>query len=127
MNGAALEGLVFQQLRAWIDYSGGADKLHFWRTKSGVEVDFVVYGPETFCAIEVKNSDKVHGKDLSGLKAFLEDYPESRGLLLYRGREVLRIGGIDCLPCDSFLRRLTPHVPLHGGEKPKRAAFPANG
>jgi predicted AAA+ superfamily ATPase len=112
MNGAALEGLVFQHLRAWIDYSGGEDKLHFWRTKSGVEVDFVVYGPETFCAIEVKNSNKIHSKDLSGLRAFRQDYPESLPLLLYRGKDVVRVDDIWCLPGELFLRRLKPHSPL---------------
>ena len=112
MSGGALEGLVFQHLRAWIDYSGGTDRLHFWRTKSGVEVDFVVYGPETFCAIEVKNSDKVHRSDLSGLRAFRQDYPESQAFLLYRGKDILRIEEIWCLPCEDFLRRLKPLCPL---------------
>lgn len=112
MNGGALEGLVFQHLRAWIDYSGGEDKLHFWRTKSGVEVDFVVYGPKTFCAIEVKNSEKVHPVDLSGLRAFRQDYPESQTFLLYRGKDVVRLEDIWCLPCELFLQRLKPLCPL---------------
>jgi predicted AAA+ superfamily ATPase len=113
MNGAALEGLVFQHLRAWTDYSGGVDRLHFWRTKSGVEVDFVVYGPETFCAIEVKNSDKVHHTDLSGLRAFRQDYPESQAFLLYRGKDIVRLDDIWCLPCELFLQRLKPLSPLY--------------
>jgi predicted AAA+ superfamily ATPase len=57
INGAALEGLVAQHLRAWIDYSDNKNKLFFWRTKSGTEVDFIVYGNE-FTAIEVKHSNK---------------------------------------------------------------------
>ena len=108
IDGAALEGLVFQHLRAWIDYSGGVDKLYFWRTKSGVEVDFVIYGSNTFCAVEVKNSRKIYKKDLSALKSFLEDYPESQCILLYRGNESLKIDGIKCLPCDIFLGDLIP-------------------
>lgn len=36
----APEGLVAQQLRAWIDYGGSDVRLHFWRTKAGVE-DFL--------------------------------------------------------------------------------------
>ncbi|MFV9646280.1 MAG: DUF4143 domain-containing protein, partial [Desulfobacterales bacterium] len=51
IDGPALEGLVVQHLRAWISYRGGSDKLYFWRTKSGVEVDLVVYGPDTFCGL----------------------------------------------------------------------------
>jgi len=112
IDGAALEGLVFQHLRAWIDYSEASDQLFFWRTKSGVEVDFVVYGAETFCAIEVKNNAKVNRKDLSGLKAFHKDYPQSQAVLLYRGTEVLRIDNIWCIPCGAFLEGLKPRQPI---------------
>ena len=112
LNGGALEGLVFQHLRSWIDYSGGADRLYFWRTKSGVEVDFVAYGPQIFCAIEVKNSNRVHHADLSGLLAFRQDYPESQTFLLYRGKEIVRLEDVWCLPCEHFLKRLKPLCPL---------------
>jgi len=108
IGGAALEGLVAQHLRAWIDYSGRPMTLAFWRTKSGNEVDFVLYGTTGFWAIEVKSSGRVRPKDLAGLRAFQEDYPQARGLLLYGGRERLRISGIQCMPVDDFLRGLVP-------------------
>ena len=44
IQGSALEGMVAQHLRAWIDYSPDNFTLYFWRTRGGVEVDFVVYG-----------------------------------------------------------------------------------
>jgi predicted AAA+ superfamily ATPase len=110
--GAALEGLVAQHLRAWIDYSGGDTELSFWRTKSGNEVDFIVYGRESFCAIEVKHTASVRPADLRGLRAFQEDYPEAALRLLYRGRETLDLRGIRCIPCEDFLRALVPGSPL---------------
>jgi predicted AAA+ superfamily ATPase len=106
--GAALEGLVAQHLRAWIDYSGGDATVSYWRTKSGTEVDFVVYGRVGFWAIEVKHATAVRAADLRALKAFREDYPEAILRLLYRGRERLEIDGILCLPCDEFLRGIVP-------------------
>jgi len=108
--GAALEGLLAQHLRAWIAYGRGDVELYFWRTKSGSEVDFVLYGPATFLAIEVKGSRSVHSKDVRSLKAFLEDYPQARALLLYGGPDRLRISGITCLPYGEFLRGLVPNV-----------------
>ncbi len=108
IDGAALEGLVVQHLRAWISYRGGSDKLYFWRTKSGVEVDLVVYGPDTFCAYEVKNTDKIHSKMLKGLINFKHDYPEAKAYFLYRGRESLMIKDIHCIPCEEFLLQLKP-------------------
>ena len=106
--GAALEGLVAQHLRAWIDYTNPNFSLYFWRTKSGAEVDFVVYGPGGFWAIEVKHSRSVRSKDLRPLKSFKQDYPEAKARFLYRGDEQLEIDGIRCMKCDDFLSELVP-------------------
>ncbi len=108
ISGAALEGLVAQQLRAWIAYGRTDRQLSFWRTESGVEVDFIVYGPDAFLAVEVKSSRRVASKDVRPLKAFLEDYPQAQACLLYGGRERLRLDGIRCIPCGEFLSRLKP-------------------
>lgn len=109
IDGAALEGLVAQHLRAWCDYSDGDHRLSYWQTRSKLEVDFVVYGESDFHALEVKNTAQVRPEDLRGLKSFGEDYPDSRRWLLYRGRERLMLDGILCLPCDEFLLHLTPN------------------
>lgn len=112
IDGAALEGLVAQHLRAWIDYTNLGDRLHFWRTPAGTEVDFVVYGPSGFWAIEVKNTDRIRPADLRGLRAFASDYPEAQTALAYRGRERLVRDGIQCLPIAELLTALTPGKPL---------------
>jgi len=106
MNGAGLEGLVAQHLLAWIDYSNQNDSLSFWRTRSGVEVDFVIYGSKHFYAIEVKNSSYVDSQDLKSLEAFLVDYPMAKAFLLYRGNEKLKIKNVHCIPCEEFLKKL---------------------
>ena len=108
IEGAALEGMVAQHLRAWIAYSGGALDLFYWRTRAGAEVDFVVYGKTDFFAVEVKHSDRVRSNDLKGLRAFVAEYPECRPLLLYRGTDRLEIDGIRCWPVEDFLVRLRP-------------------
>lgn len=108
IDGAALEGLVAQHLRAWADYSDGDNRLYYWQTRSKVEVDFVEYGSGGLHAIEVKNSASIRPQDLRGLRSFGEDYPESRRVLLYRGEERLMKEGILCMSCDEFLRGLRP-------------------
>ena len=107
LAGPALEGLIAQHLRAWAAYTGRRDSLGFWRTRSGSEVDFVLYGESGFFALEVKRSSVVHPRDLSGLKAFAADYPEATPVLLYGGRRTL-VNGVLCLPSDRFLRALVP-------------------
>ncbi len=106
--GAALEGLVAQHLRAWAAYSDAGFDLHTWRTRGGLEVDFVLYGPHGFGVAEVKNTPTIRPADLRGLTAFGEDYPETRRLLLYRRERRLRRRGILCVPVDRFLTDLVP-------------------
>jgi len=108
MEGQALEGLVAQHLRGWLAYSQEKSDLYFWRTRSGVEVDFVVYAPSGLWALEVKNTATIRPADLRGLKSFRDEYPESRAILLYRGRERLLREEILCLPCSDFLTHLLP-------------------
>jgi predicted AAA+ superfamily ATPase len=112
IDGAALEGMVAQHLRAWIAYGDDRANLFFWRTKSGNEVDFVVYGPDVFCAIEVKNTAKLRPQALSGIISFKEDYPEADTCLLYRGKERVRIKNTLCIPCEQFLLSLMPNAPI---------------
>lgn len=111
-EGPALEGLVAQHLKAWVDAQSTPHQLHFWRTASKVEVDFVVSGPSSFFAIEVKNGASVHPSDLRGLETFKEDYPESKPILLYRGKYRLKEKGILCIPVEEYLREINPGSPL---------------
>lgn len=102
-SGAALEGLVAQHCRAWIDYHHPGSQLYYWRTSAGSEIDFVVYGKDMFRAIEVKNTSTLHPQDLRSLKAFGEDYPEAKRFLVYRGKERLVRDGISIEPVTEFL------------------------
>lgn len=108
IEGAALEGLVFQHLRAWCDYSGFEKSLYYWRTAIGEEVDFVIYTPDDFVAIEVKHSNRVTRNDLSALKLFKRDYPEAKCVLLYRGEERRLVDDVLITGVEQFLRELVP-------------------
>lgn len=109
IEGAALEGLVAQHLRAWNDYGGAEHTISYWRTRSGVEVDFIVYGPNGFWAIEVKNSKRLSPSDTKALETFLIDYPMAKAILLYRGTERINHKNVLCMPCDDFLLQLEPN------------------
>lgn len=109
INGPGLEGLVAQHLRAWNDYQGSPNKIFYWRTRYGLEVDFIIYGKTGLYAIEVKNSSQIHNHDLNGLQAFCADYPQAIPLILYRGKDRLLKNKILCMPVETFLKELTPH------------------
>lgn len=118
IEGAALEGLVAQHLRAWIAYSGTEAELYYWRTRSGVEVDFVVYGARGFWAIEVKNAARPRSADVRALREFATDYPECRPVLLHRGTDSLEVAGIPCVPVEKFLPSIRPDRDLLDGILP---------
>jgi len=109
IGGIALEGLVAQHLRAWCDYGVKKYTLNFWRTRAGLEVDFIVYGEDAFWAIEVKNTQRIQPSDLKSLEAFLEDYPMAKAILLYRGSERIQYKNVLCIPCEEFLLQLKPN------------------
>ena len=106
IDGMALEGLVAQHLRALCQLRADGTSLSFWRTRAGLEVDFVLYGPDVFMAVEVKRSARVHRRDLSALRAFREDYPEATCCLVSFAPEALVIDGIRCEPLEPWLRAL---------------------
>jgi hypothetical protein len=89
LNGFALEGPVAQHLRAWCDHTRTPHQLHYWHTRTGLEVGFILYGESGLFAVEVKNSNRVRPEDSKGLRAFAQDYPQSRNYFLYRGGERL--------------------------------------
>ena len=104
IEGQALEGLVYQHLLGWQSQGETHPNLFFWRTKSGLEVDFVIYGEDTFYAIEVKNADKIRPQDLRGLSEFKKDYPNCKCLLVYRGKDSFVKKEVSCIPAETFLK-----------------------
>ena len=105
-EGPALETLVLQNLMAVNDGLGRGYKIHYWRTPTGTEVDFVLYGNRGLWAFEVERGQRVAASDTSGLKAFHADYPVARTMLLYGGERRLTVDGVDVRPVGDFLRQL---------------------
>ena len=104
IDGAALETIVLQELRAWISYNHLDLSIYYWRTTNGQEVDFVLYGAEGLIALEVKRSNRFDRKDLKGLKAFKSDYPSARCILLYGGKENLYYDDLEIIPMEKIIR-----------------------
>lgn len=108
INGAALEGLFLQECMAINAYFKKAYEIYFWRTKSKLEVDFVLYGPNGLIAFEIKATEKIRTKDLNGLNAFKEDYPVARCFLLYMGKRAMQMENeITVLPIQQALQTLS--------------------
>jgi predicted AAA+ superfamily ATPase len=82
-----IESLVMQELVATNSYYEMGFDLYYWRTRSGVEVDFVLYGGKGFVAIEVKSKKQIFEKDLRNLQEFAKDYPQAKLIVVYQGEK----------------------------------------
>jgi len=70
--GKAFEHFILMEMVAHSSYSELEYEIDFWRTKSGMEVDFILGKGEV--AVEIKGSSRVDNRDLKSLSAFIEEY-----------------------------------------------------
>jgi predicted AAA+ superfamily ATPase len=105
-DGAGLETLFLQSLSAINDYYNFGYKIHFWRTQTGDEIDFVIYGARGFHAFEIKRSSSITSKSLKGLKMFGQDYPEAKLYIVFFGKQKEYHGDITAVPFEEMLKEL---------------------
>ncbi len=103
IDGAALETLFLQSLTALNDYLRLDYKIYFWRTSTGIEVDFVVYGPRGIIAFEIKRSSHITSKHLKSLREFGKDYPEAKLYILFLGKYTEYHDPVTALPLQEAL------------------------
>jgi predicted AAA+ superfamily ATPase len=106
IDGPAWETLVLSNLRAINDSLELGYQISTWRTASGAEVDFVLYGERGLLAFEIKRNARLRDEDLSGLRAFAADYPMAKTYLLHPGAERRHQSGVEILPMEEALRGL---------------------
>lgn len=106
IRGPALETLFLQQVRALNDARALGYTIHFWRTASGDEVDFVLYGERGLRAFEIKSSGTVRRDDVGSLVRFGEDYPEAKLQLLHLGTRRWHDRGVEVVPFGRCLEEL---------------------
>ncbi len=102
--GKALEHFILMELRAYSAYKELDYPIQYWRTKSGLEVDFVLGAGEV--AIEVKGTSRVDTRDLRSLSRFVDEYSPRRAIVVCneprsRVRDDIRI-----MPWVRFLQEL---------------------
>ncbi len=107
--GHAFEHYVFMELLAYQKYHDLTSPIHYWRSKTGLEVDFVLKKGEV--AIEVKGGNRIKNTHLKSLKAFYKDYQPKQSILVcneQNARLVQTKEGqkINILPWRTFLERL---------------------
>jgi predicted AAA+ superfamily ATPase len=103
--GFAFEHFIFHELKTYSQYSGKKYPIHYWRTSSQFEVDFVLGDHEI--AVEVKSTDNVNSKHTKGMLAFAEEYKLKKKIIVSQDNLPRNLdNGILVLPWQEFLNRL---------------------
>jgi predicted AAA+ superfamily ATPase len=102
--GRALEHFVLMEILAHRSYRELGHGVHFWRTKTGLEVDFVLGDGEV--AIEVKGTSRIDPSDLRSLRAFIEDNHPRRAVVVCNEPSPRVHDAVQVLPWREFLARL---------------------
>ncbi len=69
-------------------------------------MDFILYGKRGIKAFEIKRRSRISSSVLSGLKAFLSDYPDTQAFFIYGGSKNLYLDGIRVIPIERVIRDL---------------------
>jgi predicted AAA+ superfamily ATPase len=102
--GKAFEHFILMEILAHRGYKNLDYDVNFWRTKIGLEVDFVLGRGEV--AIEVKGASRINNADLRPLKAFIQEYHPRKALIVCNERSPRVHEDIQIMPWRDFLNRL---------------------
>ncbi len=106
--GKSFEHFILMELKAYMAYHNKKPNITYWRTKNGLEVDFII---DANIAIEVKISTHVRKQDISGLIAFCEEHPKSRAIVVSQDKRSRHLEvddniTIEIIPWQEFLNKL---------------------
>lgn len=103
--GRAFEHFLHMEIVAHSSYSESFYPISFWRTSSGIEVDFILGDHEI--AVEVKSTELANPNHLKGLRRFREEYTVRRNILVSLDPKPRKTEDqIEILPWKTFLEQL---------------------
>ena len=85
-------------------YRGQLDKLSYWHTYTDYEVDAVLGDAEV--GIEIKSTDEVQSRHLHGLKAFKEEHPDVRMIVVSLDPNPRLLKDVEIWPVKQFFEQL---------------------
>lgn len=102
--GKAFEHFILMEIMAYNSYHSLDFRINFWRTKNGLEVDFIIGDGEV--AIEVKGSDRVDKRDLYPLSVFSAESGSTKAIVVCNEKKARIHDKIRILPYRHFLEEL---------------------
>lgn len=101
--GHAFESWIMHEIASYADAFRRDAEISYWRTRTNLEVDFVVNGE---VAIEAKTTRSATKDDLKGLRAIGDEGAFRHRILVADEPRPREVDGIDILPWREFIDRL---------------------
>ena len=101
MSGPIMETAVLSEITRTLTHRGEAPRVHFWRTRAGTEVDFVIEAGGKHAPVEVKVSGTPRPAMAKSIRTLQNDVGESAapGYVVHPGDVRLPLGqGVRALP-----------------------------
>ncbi|MDR1975041.1 MAG: AAA family ATPase [Bacteroidales bacterium] len=102
--GQAFEQFVILEIMAYLNYTNNENKMSYWRTSTGIEVDIILGDAKV--AIEVKSSSEVQPRHIKGVNLFAEEYPAARLIIVSLDTVARKKGNVDIMPYSQFFQDL---------------------
>jgi len=99
--GHRLENWFLKELNVWSARSLLPQKINYWQTSSGTEVDFIITKKPLVFPFEITYSQHLERKKINNLKTFLREEPKAEwGYYIYRGEfSIDKENRIIFIPC----------------------------
>jgi predicted AAA+ superfamily ATPase len=107
LYGRLFEQFLILEFFRHIQYSQSENRIFFWRTNTGAEVDLLLERHGVLIgAFEFKSAQETGGSDFSGLRAFRADNPDVPLTVVYNGTHPYSTDGIRVIPWQRFLEEV---------------------
>jgi predicted AAA+ superfamily ATPase len=104
-SGKAFEHFIYLELKAYLLLNNKRDEITYWRTKEGVEVDFIVQNQ----AFEIKITNSIQDRHIKNLIVFGKEFDYTLNIVAFEPfKRVIEKNGltITIWPVEEFLKEL---------------------
>lgn len=106
-KGRLFEQFIVLEAVRNLEYLKSESRIYFWRTNHGAEVDLLVERHNQLkYAIEIKHIEHITSADLSGLRAFREEYPKTKGYVVCLSKNPYEIDGFQIIGWQQYLKEI---------------------
>lgn len=105
--GKRFEQFVILEIFRLNEYLRKKFKLHFFQSKDGVEIDLVLDRPGSKkIFIEIKSSNRIEVNDISNLRMFAKEFPDTRCYCLCQVERPALIENVRMVPWDEGIKEI---------------------